>query len=150
MKRIAKTSLIVLLAALFSTQIFAQKRGNDDRRGDRNRPDRDRIQLLMNIPAEVRSDIHVSVFDEYLSLTDAQKKELIAVDQTFNTKMSEVRDEKVNRRKKGGMMKDLRDEHQQAIHKVLTKDQYSVYLEKREAIRYDIRQRLMAYSKEEG
>ena len=48
------------------------------------------------------------------------------------------------------MMKDLRDEHQQAIHKVLTKDQYSVYLEKREDIRYDIRQRLMAYSKEEG
>ena len=52
----------------------------------------------------------------------------------------------MSRDRKRIAMRDLRNEHQQAIHDLLTKDQYAIYLEQKEAIQYDIRQRLKAYS----
>ena len=49
---------------------------------------------------------------------------------------------------KMAMGKELRDEHQKAIHQILTKEQYAIYLDKKEAIRYDIRQRLKDHVKD--
>ena len=143
MKRTIKSSFILALVLFIASPVIAQQR-----QGDRDRrpgPDR---EMLRDIPAEVRTEAHVEVFDEYLSLTDSQEQQIREIDEEFATKGEQIREEKVNRRKKMLMAKELRNEHQQAIHEVLTKEQYAVYLEKKEAIRYDIRQRLKYHVKD--
>lgn len=143
MKSIRKTLSIILLLAFVSTPILAQSQ----QRGDRNR---DRSDRLRDVPTEVRTEAHIAVFDAYLSLTDEQKTALARIDQEFAIKREALRSEPVNRQRKMVMSRDLQSEHQQAIHDVLTKEQYSVFLEKREAIQVEVRQRLRAYSNKEG
>lgn len=132
-----------MLLAFVSTPILAQSQ----QRGDRNR---DRSDRLRDVPTEVRTEAHIAVFDAYLSLTDEQKTALARIDQEFAIKREALRSEPVNRQRKMVMSRDLQSEHQQAIHDVLTKEQYSVFLEKREAIQVEVRQRLRAYSNKEG
>lgn len=143
MKRTIKSSFILALILLVASPVFAQQR-----QGDKNqRPGPDR-EMMRDIPADVRTEAHVAVFDEYLNLTDSQEQQIREIDEEFAVKGEQIREEKVNRRKKMLMAKELKDEHQQAIHEVLTKEQYAVYLEKKEAIRYDIRQRLKDHVKD--
>ncbi len=141
MKRTIKTTLILALITLIVSPVFAQpKKGDRDRNPQR--------AMLRDVPAEVKSEAHIAVFDEYLELSEAQEEQIKAADAEFAQKGAELREEKINRRKKMMMARELRSEHQQAIHEILTKQQYSVYLEKREAIRYDIRQRLKDHAKD--
>lgn len=143
MKRTIKSSFILALILLVASPVFAQQRqGDKDRRPG---PDR---EMMRDIPADVRTEAHVAVFDEYLNLTDSQEQQIREIDVDFAVKGEQIREEKVNRRKKMLMAKELRNKHQQAIHEILTKEQYAVYLEKKEAIRYDIRQRLKDHVKD--
>lgn len=144
MKQLAQTTLLLLAAALFAVPTLAQQRPGD-RGPERGKPGPE-MDRLRDVPSEVRSDAQIAVFDEYLKLTEEQKKQLIKVNEDASAKAEKLRDEKVNRRKKMDMAKELRDAHQQAIHDILTKDQYSTFLQKREAIQYDIRQRLKDYT----
>lgn len=146
MKQLAKTTLLLLTAFLIAVPALAQQRPGDigPERGRSGGPDMDRMR---DVPVEVRSEAQIAVFDEYLKLSDTQKEELIKANEAAASKADELRDEKVNRRKKMDMAKELRDEHQQAIHDILTKEQYSIFLDKKEAIQYDIRQRLKDYTK---
>ena len=139
MKRIISSLSIIALIALFSTATFAQQgRGN---RG----PQQGRQQML-DVPTEVRTEAHIAVFDDYLKLTDSQKEKIKQVDEDFATQGKELREASMNRQRKMVAMRDLQNEHQKALHELLTKEQYAVYLDKKEAIQYDIRQRLKAYS----
>lgn len=145
MKPFVKTTLVLIAAILIAVPSSAQQRGGD-RGPERARPGGD-MDRLRDVPAEVRSEAQVAVFDEYLELTDVQKQNLIKANNDAAVKADKLRDEKINRQKKMGMARELRDEHQQAIHDILTKEQYSIFLDKREAIQYDIRQRLKDYTK---
>ena len=141
MKRTFKTTLILAIIALVASPIFAQpKQGDRGRNSERG--------MMRDVPPEVKSEAHIAVFDQYLELSKTQEEQIKAVDEEFALKGEELREEKVNRRKKMMMAKELRSEHQQAIHEILTKEQYSIYLEKKEAIRYDIRQRLIDHVKD--
>jgi hypothetical protein len=139
MKRINSSLSIFVLIALFSATALAQPgRGNRGQQQDRQR--------MLNVPTEVRSEAHIAVFDEYLNLTDAQKEQIKTIDEDFAKRGTDLREASMNRQRRMVEMRDLRNEHQQALHEILSKEQYAVYLEKKEAIQYDIRQRLRAYS----
>lgn len=139
MKRINSSLSIFILIALFSATALAQPgRGNRGQQQDRQR--------MLNVPTEVRSEAHIAVFDEYLNLTDAQKEQIKTIDEDFAKRGTDLREASMNRQRRMVEMRDLRNEHQQALHEILSKEQYAVYLEKKEAIQYDIRQRLRAYS----
>jgi hypothetical protein len=139
MKRINSFLSIFVLIALFSATALAQPgRGNRGQQQDRQR--------MLNVPTEVRSEAHIAVFDEYLNLTDAQKEQIKTIDEDFAKRGTDLREASMNRQRRMVEMRDLRNEHQQALHEILSKEQYAVYLEKKEAIQYDIRQRLRAYS----
>lgn len=142
MKRPITTFILTLLIAAVVIPVVAQPQ-----RGQRG-GDREQMQEMRNIPPEIRSEAHIAVFDEYLNLSDSQKSQIQAVDQEFAEKGAALREESMMPRRKRLAAEDLRNEHQQAIHEILTKDQYAVYLEKKEAIQYDIRQRLKAYSED--
>lgn len=146
MKQLAKTTLLLLTAFFIAVPALAQQRPGD-RGPERGRPGGPEMDRMRDVPVEVRSEAQIAVFDEYLKLSDTQKEELIKANEAAASKADELRDEKVNRRKKMDMAKELRDEHQQAIHDILTKEQYSIFLDKKEAIQYDIRQRLKDYTK---
>ncbi|MBO6537007.1 MAG: hypothetical protein JJ966_12340 [Balneolaceae bacterium] len=138
MKRTISTLSIFVLIALFSATAIAQPgRGNRGQQAN---------QRMLDIPAEVRSEAHIAVFDEYLKLSDTQKEQIKTIDKDFSERGKELREASINRQRRMVEMRDLRNEHQQALHKILSKDQYAVYLEKKESIQYDIRQRLRAYS----
>jgi Na+-transporting NADH:ubiquinone oxidoreductase subunit NqrC len=142
MKSISKILSAIVVLSLISITALAQPG-----RGDRGMQNRDRdMDRLRDVPVEVRTEAHLAVFDEYLNLTDTQKEQIREADAVFAKKSGALKEEKVNRRKKMGMAKELRNEHQRAIHDLLTKEQYSVFLDKRQAIRYDIRQRLRSYN----
>lgn len=139
MKRINSSLSIFILIALFSATALAQPgRGTRGQQQDRQR--------MLNVPTEVRSEAHIAVFDEYLNLTDAQKEQIKTIDEDFAKRGTDLREASMNRQRRMVEMRDLRNEHQQALHEILSKEQYAVYLEKKEAIQYDIRQRLRAYS----
>lgn len=139
MKRINSSLSIFVLIALFSATALAQPgRGNRGQQLDRQR--------MLDVPTEVRSEAHIAVFDEYLNLTDAQKEQIKTIDEDFAKRGTDLREASMNRQRRMVQMRDLRNEHQQALHEILSKEQYAVYLEKKEAIQYDIRQRLRAYS----
>lgn len=139
MKRINSSLSIFVLIALFSATALAQPgRGNRGQQQDRQR--------MLDVPTEVRSEAHIAVFDEYLNLTDAQKEQIKTIDEDFAKRGTDLREASMNRQRRMVEMRDLRNEHQQALHEILSKEQYAVYLEKKEAIQYDIRQRLRAYS----
>lgn len=106
------------------------------------------MDRMRDVPVEVKTEAHLSVFDEYLNLSDTQKDQLRQIDENFARKGTELREEKIAPRKKRMKAAELRKEHQIALHEMLTKDQYATYLEKREAIRYDIRQHLKAYNED--
>ncbi len=139
MKRINISLSIIVLIALFSATALAQPgRGNRGQQQDR--------QQMLNIPTEVRSETHIAVFDQYLNLTDAQKEQIKIIDEDFAKRRIDFREASMNRQRRMVEMRDLRNEHQLALHEVLSKEQYAMYLEKKEAIQFDIRQRLRAYS----
>ncbi|MBO6523346.1 MAG: hypothetical protein JJ971_05930 [Balneolaceae bacterium] len=141
MKRTIKITLILAIVALVASPVFAQpKHGDRGRNAERG--------MMRDVSPEVRSEAHVAVFDEYLELTETQEEQIKAADAEFAQKGAELREEKINRRKKMTMARELRSEHQKAIHEILTKEQYAVYLEKKEAIQYDIRQRLKDHAKD--
>ncbi len=142
MKRPITTFFLTLLIAAVVIPVVAQPQ-----RGQRG-GDREQMQEMRNIPPEIRSEAHIAVFDEYLNLSDSQKSQIQAIDQEFAEKGAALREEPMMPRRKRLAAEDLRNEHQQAIHEILTKDQYAVYLDKKEAIQYDIRQRLKAYSED--
>jgi len=140
MKLLAKTFFLTLLIAAVVMPAIAQpQRGNQDRQ---------QMEQFRDVPQEVRTEAHIAVFDEYLQLTDIQKEQIRVVDEEFAKKGDALREEPMNRKRKMMQAKDLRDEHQQAIHDILSKDQYAIYLEEKEAIQYEIRQRLKAYSED--
>lgn len=141
MKRTIKTILVIAMIALIAFPVIAQPR-----QGDRGR--NSERGMTRDVSPEVRSEVHIAVFDEYLELSETQEEQIKAVDEEFALKGEQLREEKVNRRKKMMMAKELRDEHQQAIHEILTKEQYAAYLENKEAIQYDIRQRLKDHVKD--
>ncbi len=141
MQRIIKSTLVLGLIILLASPVLAQQRKGDTEK----RPGR---EMLQDVPPEVRTEAHIAVLDEYLDLTESQENQIREVDEEFALKGEQIREEKVNRRKKMMMAKELREEHQQAIHEILTKEQYAIYLEKKEAIQYDIRQRLKDHSKD--
>lgn len=141
MKRTIKTILLIAVAALTAFPVFAQpKQGDRGRNFERG--------MMRDVPPEVKSEAQIAVFDEYLELSEAQEEQIKAVDEEFALKGEQLREEKVNRRKKMMKEQELRNEHQQALHKILTKEQYSIYLEKKEAIQFDIRQRLKDHVKD--
>ncbi len=140
MKRTMKSFTVLALALIISLPALAQPRN-----GDRGR-NADR-EMFRDLPPEVRAEAHLAVFDQYLDLSDTQEEQIKEIDEEFALKGKELREEKVNRMKKMTMSKELRDEHQKAIHGVLTKEQYAIYLDKKEAIEYDIRQRLKDHPK---
>ncbi len=139
MKRLVKSFFLTLLIAAVVIPVVAQPQ-----RGQRG-GERQQMAQFQNIPPEVRSEAHIAVFNEYLNLTDTQAEKFIAIDAEFAAKGEALREESMSPRRKRLAARDLRNEHQQAIHDILTKDQYAVYLEQKEAIQYDIRQRLKAY-----
>ncbi|MBO6795386.1 MAG: hypothetical protein JJ895_15890 [Balneolaceae bacterium] len=141
MKRIISSFSIIALIAFFSVSTFAQPG-----RGNRGQQQGRQQMQIQDVPTEVRSEAHIAVFDEYLKLTDAQKVQIKKVEEDFAKRGEELRDASMARQRKMVAMRDLRNEHQQALHELLSKEQYAVYLEKKEAIQYDIRQRLKAYS----
>lgn len=141
MKRTIKTVLALAILTLIASSAFAQPRqGARDRNPERN--------MFRDVPPEVKSDAHIAVFDQYLDLSESQENQIKAIDEEFALKGKALRDEKINRRKKMGAAKDLRNEHQKALHQILTKEQYAIYLDKKEAIQYDIRQRLKDHKKD--
>ncbi|GAB5407740.1 MAG: hypothetical protein BalsKO_01050 [Balneolaceae bacterium] len=141
MKRIVKFISILAVALLISLPAFSQARS-----GDRGKKSERKMGL--NIPPEVRSEAQIAIFDEYLDLSESQEDQIKIVDEELALKGKEIREEKVNRRKKMALAKELKDERQKAIHKILTKEQYAIYLDKKEAIQYDIRQRLKDHVKD--
>lgn len=142
MKHPVKSFFLTLLIAAVVIPVVAQPQ-----RGQRG-GDRQQTQEFRNLPPEARSDAHLTVFDEYLNLTESQEEQLKAVDAEFAERGEALRDESMSRQRKMLARKDLRDAHQQAVHDILTKEQYSIFLEQREAIQHDIRQRLKAYSED--
>ncbi len=140
MKRIHFKVFLTLLITALTVPLAAQSQ-----KGQRG-GDRDQMRELSNVPPEIRSEAHIAVFDEYLDLSDTQENQIKEVDAEFAEKGEALREESMAPRRKRLAARDLRNEHQQAIHEILTKEQYSIYLQEREAIRYDIRQRLKAYS----
>ena len=147
MKKLLKTLSISLIMALIALPTMAQMGNRADRgTGIRNQTPRgDRMQMFTNIPADVRADIHIAVFDEYLNLTDTQKTKLAEIDRDFADKGIALRTEAMGRDRKNVAMRDLQNEHQVAIHDLLTKEQYATYLSKREAIRVETQQRMRDY-----
>lgn len=142
MKFISRTLVAILFLSLISVSALAQT----GIRGERGNQHRDRaMDRLRDVPVEVRTEAHVAVFDEYLNLTDAQKIKLKEIDQKFAQRGQALRQNKTYPQKKRVQGRELRNERRQAIHQLLTKEQYAVYLEKQETIRYDIRQRLRSY-----
>lgn len=140
MKTLSKI-LTVLIPILFISSIsFAQQR---DRGMAMNRM----AEQMQDIPAEVKADAHVSVLNEYLKLSETQKTEIKKIDLVHAEKTSEIRNQKIAPRKKMPLMQEAQQEHQKEIHAVLSKEQYASYLENKEAIRYDIRQKLIEYNK---
>jgi hypothetical protein len=139
MKRLVKSFFLTLLIAVsvVPTVVHAQRGG-----------DRQQMREFQNIPHEIRTEAQIAVFDEYLNLSDDQENQLMDLGIEFAEKGQALREESMRPRRKRLAAEDLRNEHQQAIHDVLTKDQYSIYLEEKEAIQYDIRQRLRAYSED--
>lgn len=143
MKSFSKTLTALFVLSFISFSAIAQS----GMRGDRGAQQRDRaMDRLRDVPVEVRTEAHVAVFDEYLNLTDAQKTKLKEIDQKFVQRGQTLRQNKTYPQKKRVQGRALRNERRQAIHQLLTKEQYAVYLEKQEAIRYDIRQRLRSYN----
>ncbi len=147
MKNSAKSTLLFIVALLLAVPALAQQRPSDRGPGNGRPGAGPEMDRLRDVPSEVRSEAQIAVFDEYLKLTDVQKKQLAQANDDAATKADKLRDQKVNRQKKMDMARELRNEHQQAIHKILSKEQYSVFLEKKEAIQYDIRQRLKDYTR---
>ena len=145
MKQLVKTTLVLITTALLVVPASAQQRPGE--RGSQREKPGQHTDRLRDVPAEVRSEAQIAVFDEYLDLTDVQKENLIKANNGAALRADKLRGEKINRQKKMGMARELRNEHQQAIHNILTKEQYSIFLDKREAIQYDIRQRLKDYTK---
>lgn len=141
MKRIINTTFIAALTMLVAVPVLAQPKHGEKGPGDER-------GMFRDVPPEVKSEAHLAVFDEYLNLTDEQEAQIKAVDEEFAMKGAELREEKITRRKKMMAAKELKDAHQRAIHEILTKEQYSVFLAKREAIQYDIRQRLKDHVKD--
>lgn len=140
MKTLSKT-LTVLIPILFISSIsFAQQR---DRGMAMNRMG----EQMQDIPAEVKAEAHVAVLNKYLKLDEAQKTKIKKIDLDHAEKTANIRSQKIAPRKKMPLMQELQQEHQKEVHAVLTKEQYASYLENKEAIRYDIRQKLMEYSK---
>ncbi len=140
MKTIPKT-LAVLIPLIFISSIsFAQQR---DRGMAMNRS----AEQMQDIPAEVKADAHLSVLNEYLKLDDAQKTRIKKIDLEHAEKTANIRTQKIAARKKMPLMREAQQEHQKEIHSILTKDQYASFLENREAIQFDIRQKLIEYNK---
>lgn len=139
MKRIIKISTTVLVMTLIALPAFSQPR-NGDRDGNRDR-NKGR-EMFREIPPEVRTEAQLAVFDEYLELSDSQEGDIKEISAVFALRGEELKEEKVNRRTKRMKANELRNERLVAIHDILTKEQYSTYLQNKEAIQYDIRQRL--------
>jgi len=140
MTRILKSLFLTVLIAAAVMPVAAQpQRGN---RGG----DREQMQQLRDVPPEVRSEAHIAVFNKYLELSENQERQIREVDAQFAEKGAALRGAPMRGQRKMMQMGDLRNEHQQAIHDILTKDQYSVYLEQKEAIQFEIRQRLKAFT----
>ena len=140
MKRIFKSIFLTFLIAAVTIPVVAQPQ-----RGQQG-GDREQIREFRDIPSEIRTEAQISVFDEYLDLSENQESQLMEIGIEFAKKGEALREESMRPRRKRLAAEDLRNEHQQAIHDLLTKDQYAIYLEQKEAIQYDIRQRLKAYS----
>lgn len=139
MKRFITSFFLTLLIAAVVVPVVAQPQ-----RGQRG-GDREQMREFRDIPPEIRSEARIAIFDEYLDLSESQENLIKEIDAEFASKGDALREESMMPRRKRLAADDLRNEHQIAIHDVLTKDQYSVYLEHREAIQYDIRQRLKTY-----
>ncbi len=142
MKRNIKLFTTLLVITFVAVPVFSQPRP-----GERDRNPNQGREMLRELPPEVVSEAHLAVFDEYLDLSESQENQIKAVDEKFALKGKELREEKIDRRKKMVFAKELREDHQKAIHEILTKEQYSIYLDKKEAIQYDIRQRLKDHPK---
>lgn len=110
-------------------------------------PNRPHQQAFLNVPADVRSEIHIAVFDEYLNLTDDQKQKLVLIDTDFAAKRAALLDNSQpgKRNNNRGLMRTLSDEHQKAIHDLLTKEQYAMFLEKRGEIQDQVQLKMLAY-----
>lgn len=141
MKRLITSFFITLLIAAVSIPVVAQPQ-----RGQRGGERQQQMRDFRDIPQNVRTEAHLVVFDEYLNLTESQEEQLKTIDIAFAERGATLRSESINRQRKMLARKDLRDAHRQAIHEILTKEQYSILLEKKEAIQYDFRQRLKAFS----
>lgn len=114
---------------------------------DGNRED---LNELRAIPLQVRTDTRIAVFNEYLALSDIQVDEIKKIDLELAAKAEELRGKTMRPRRKKIAAKDIKTEHQVALHNILTKDQYAIYLEHKEAIQYEIRQRLKTISDEDN
>lgn len=148
MKRTLKTFTVSLILALIAFPAFAQMGGGRPHPKGNNRPERpvgQRMDMLANVPAEVRTDIHIAVFDEYLKLSEEQKTKLAKIDAEFAEKHEALRNDPMRGDRKRIAMRDLQNEHQLAIHDLLTKKQYSIYLEKKEAIQTKIHTKMRDY-----
>ena len=143
MKQPIKPFFLTLLISAMLAPIVAQAQRSVR---DGNRED---LNELRAIPPQLRTDTRLAVFNEYLALSDIQMDE-IKTDLELAAKAEELRGKTMRPRRKKIAVENLKTEHQVALHNILTKDQYSTYLEHKEAIQYEIRQRLKTISEEDN
>ena len=143
MKQPIKPFFLTLLISAMLAPIVAQAQRSVR---DGNRED---LNELRAIPPQLRTDTRLAVFNEYLALSDIQMDEIKKTDLELAAKAEELRGKTMRPRRKKIAAEDLKTEHQVALHNILTKDQYSIYLEHKEAIQYEIRQRLKTISEED-
>ena len=144
MKQPIKPFFLTLLISAMLAPIVAQAQRSVR---DGNRED---LNELRAIPPQLRTDTRLAVFNEYLALSDIQMDEIKKTDLELAAKAEELRGKTMRPRRKKIAVENLKTEHQVALHNILTKDQYSTYLGHKEAIQYEIRQRLKTISEEDN
>ena len=144
MMYLTKSFFSTLLITLIVVPVSAQQQ-----RGQQN-IEHKQVGELRNIPHEIRSETRIEVFNEYLSLSDDQINQLRTVYSELTPKRIDLREESMRAKRKKLTTENLKKKYQMAVHDILTKDQYSIFLEQQDAIQYDIHQRLNTYTEEEN
>lgn len=145
MKRIFASGLTLLLVTAFLMPLQAQQRGMRGQKGKKAQMERFR-----DIPSEQKHQMRMEVLNEYLSLTDDQVLKMNELELDLEAKRQTHREAKVGKAKKRVMQQQMQEYHKAQLHEILTKEQYAIYLEKQEAIRYDIRTKMSAYLETTG
>ena len=90
---------------------------------------------------EERAQMQTAIMTEVLTLTEDQVLLVEDINLKYSEKVEEIRKEDTNRREKFKAVRQLMKEKDAELKKVFTETQYSVYQEKKAALREKIKER---------